>query len=69
MQTEKKFYTIRELAKIGPLTEHALRLLIKSDSPPPHILINKKVLINYGLFLEWLDSESQRTAHIVNNEP
>ena len=69
MQTEKKFYSIRELATIGPLSEHALRLLMKSESPPPHILINKKVLINYGLFLEWLDSESQRTAQTAHNEP
>ena len=54
----KTFLTIRETAKTGILSEYALRLMLKSENPPPHIMVNKKVLINYPLFIEWLNSES-----------
>lgn len=57
---EKTFLTIRELAKTGILPEHALRLMLKSDNPPPHIMVGTKALINYPLFLEWIDTESRR---------
>ena len=52
--------TIREVAKTGLLTEYALRMMLKSDNPPPHIKINKKILINYPLFVEWLDRRSKK---------
>ena len=44
----KTFLTIRETARTNILSEYALRLMLKSDNPPPHITINKKVMINYG---------------------
>ena len=56
----KTFPTIREVAKTGLLTEYSLRMLLKSDDPPPHIKINKKVLINFPLFVEWLDRRSKK---------
>lgn len=64
IETSPKFLTIRETANKGILSEYALRLLLKSDNPPPHITINKKVMINYPLFIEWLDTESKRGALI-----
>lgn len=56
------FKTIREVAETGKISKYALRLMLKSDNPPPHIVINKKVLINYPLFLEWLNNESQKAT-------
>jgi hypothetical protein len=53
---------VREVAHTGILSEYALRLMLKSDNPPPHITINKKVMINYPLFIEWLDNESKKAV-------
>ena len=58
----KTFYTVREVAHTGILSEYALRLMLKSDNPPPHITITKKVMINYPLFIEWLDNESKKAV-------
>ena len=55
----KTFPTIREVAKTRLLTEYSLRMLLKSDDPPPHIKVNRKILINYPLFVEWLDKRSK----------
>lgn len=55
----KTFPTIREVAKTGLLTEYTLRTMLKSDNPPPHIKVNRKILINYPLFVEWLDKRSK----------
>ena len=55
----KNFQTIREVAKQGILTEYAIRLMLKSDNPPPHIKVNHKVLINYPLFIDWLNEQSR----------
>lgn len=60
----KTFYTVREVAHTGILSEYALRLMLKSNNPPPHITINKKAMINYPLFIEWLNNESQKKAVI-----
>ena len=58
----KTFYTVREVAHTRTLSEYALRLMLKSNNPPPHITINKKVMINYPLFIEWLDNESKKAV-------
>lgn len=60
----KTFLTVREVSKKGILSEYALRLMLKSDNPPPHITINKKVMINYPLFIEWLDTESKKAVNV-----
>ncbi|MBE6756664.1 MAG: hypothetical protein E7555_09430 [Ruminococcaceae bacterium] len=60
----KTFLTVREVSKTGILSEYALRLMLKSDNPPPHITINKKVMINYPLFIEWLDTESKKAVNV-----
>lgn len=62
IENSPKFLTIRETANRGILSEYALRLMLKSDNPPPHITINKKVMINYPLFIEWLDNESKKAV-------
>lgn len=65
MKEDAIFLTIRETAKTGIISEHALRLMIKSKDPPPHILINKKVLINYPLFVEWLNDKSKKATAVI----
>lgn len=55
-----EFFSINQVAKKGLVTEYALRMMMKSPTPPPHIKVGKKVLINYPLFLEWLDEQSKK---------
>ena len=60
--TDKTFLTIRETASTGILSEYALRLMLKSSNPPPSIRIGNKIMINYPLFLEWIDEESKKAV-------
>ena len=60
--TEKTFLTVRETAATGILSEYALRLMLKSKNPPPRIRIGNNTMINYPLFLEWIDEESRKAA-------
>lgn len=55
--------TVREVAKTGLLSEHALRIMLKAGKLPA-IYIGKKALINYDKLCEQLsalgeDEESQ----------
>lgn len=56
---EKVFYTIRETAATGILSEHYLRMLVKQRKIP-HIMAGSKVLLNYPLLIDWLDTESKK---------
>ena len=57
--TEQTFLTVRETARETHLSEYALRHMLKSESPPPHIVVGeKKVLINFPKFEHWLDEMS-----------
>ena len=47
--------TVRELAKTGILTEHAIRLMLKQNKLPV-LYIGKKALINYEKTVEMLQS-------------
>jgi hypothetical protein len=47
--------TVREIARTGLLSEHALRLLLKSGKLPA-IYIGKKALINYDKLCAELQS-------------
>ena len=47
--------TIRELARTGILTEHAIRLMVKQNKLPV-LYIGKKALINYEKTVEMLQS-------------
>ena len=48
-----RMMTIREIAKEGVLTEHALRLMLKAGRLPA-IYIGSKALVNYDNLLEQL---------------
>lgn len=53
MQKQPKMMTVREVAKTGLMSEHALRLLLKAGKLPA-IFIGKKALINYDKLCEEL---------------
>lgn len=54
-QEQPNMMTIREIAKTGLLSEHALRLLLKAGKLPA-IYIGKKALINYDKLCEKLQA-------------
>ena len=49
--------TVRELARTGILTEHAIRLMVKQNKLPV-LYIGKNALINYEKTVEMLQSLS-----------
>lgn len=53
MQKQPTMMTVREVAKTGLMSEHALRLLLKAGKLPA-IFIGKKALINYDKLCEEL---------------
>ena len=55
--TERKpcMMTVREIARTGLMSEHALRLLLKAGKLPA-IFIGRKALINYDSLCEQLQS-------------
>ena len=55
MENKPRIMTIREIASTGPLSEHALRLMLK-EGKLPAIYIGKKALINYDRLCEELQS-------------
>lgn len=54
---EKVFFTIRETAKTGLLSEYALRLL-EAQGRLPGVYVGKRKLVNVPLLLEQLERES-----------
>lgn len=54
-ETKVTMMTVRELAKTGILTEHAIRLMLKQNKLPV-LYIGKKALINYEKTVEMLQS-------------
>lgn len=49
MENEKRqpaMMTVREIARTGLMSEHAIRIMLKAGKPPA-IYIGKKALINY----------------------
>ena len=59
--TDKTFMTIRETAKTGILSEHALRIMQKQGKIP-YVMCGTKCLINYPLLVEMLTEESQKAV-------
>jgi len=55
--TEIKFVSIRNAAKIGPLSEYALRQML-AENRLPGIYVGQKFLINYPLLLRQLENDS-----------
>lgn len=62
--------TVREVAKTGLLSEHALRIMLKAGKLPA-IYIGKKALINYDKLCEQLsalgeDEESHSDSGVLS---
>lgn len=58
---EKRFMTIREVAKTGILTEHHLRLLEKQNRLPG-VRSGNRFKVNLPLLIEQLDAESREAV-------
>ena len=56
-----EFRTIREVAKIGLISEHYLRLMVKQRECPG-IYSGKKFLVNVPALIEKLDNMSREAA-------
>ena len=50
-----KMLTIREIAKLGVLPEHALRIMLKAGQLPA-LYVGKKALVNYDKLCDLLHS-------------
>lgn len=59
----KTFLTIKETAKTGILSEHALRVMQKTKKLPC-IMVGTKCLINYPQLIEQLNTESKKAVVI-----
>ncbi len=59
----KTFMTIKETAKTGILSEHALRIMQKTNKLPC-IMVGTKCLINYPLLIEQLDAECKKAVNV-----
>lgn len=57
---EKVFYTVREVAHSGLLSEYGLRRMLKSSHKPPHIKSGNRVLFNRAQLEQWLADECHR---------
>lgn len=55
MKEQPNMMTVREIARTGLLSEHALRLMLKAGKLPA-IFIGKKALINYDKLCEQLSA-------------
>ena len=55
MQKQPTMMTIREIARTGLMSEHALRMMLKAGKLPA-IFIGKKALINYDKLCEELQA-------------
>ena len=59
MRDNNVFYTIRQVAATGVLTEHALRLMSKQGRLP-QVMNGNRVLINFNLLQEWINDPTSR---------
>lgn len=58
---ERRFMTIREVARTGIVTEYYIRSMVKQGKVPG-VWSGKSFLVNYPLFVEWLDNECRKNA-------
>lgn len=59
-----RFPSIREAAKLGPLSEYCLRLMLKQNRLPG-TYSGKKFLVNYDMLIEQLGGESRRNMEVT----
>ncbi len=62
-----RMMTVREIARTGLMSEHALRLLLKTGKLPA-IFIGKKALINYDRLCDQLQSLQTDVATVETPE-
>ena len=56
---QKIFYTIREIAETGLMSEYALRRMVRNGDIPC-IYSGNRCLINYNMLLELINSRDSR---------
>lgn len=61
MQKQPTMMTIREIARTGLMSEHALRMMLKAGKLPA-IFIGRKALINYDKLCEELQALEANVA-------
>lgn len=66
MQKQPTMMTIREIARTGLMSEHALRMMLKAGKLPA-IFIGKKALINYDKLCEELQALEANVAKQEDN--
>lgn len=66
MQKQPTMMTIREIARTGLMSEHALRMMLKAGKLPA-IFIGKKALINYDKLCEELQALEANVAKKEDN--
>lgn len=59
-----RFPSIRETAKLGPLSEYCLRLMLKQNRLPG-TYSGKKFLVNYDMLIEQLGGESRQNMEVT----
>ena len=67
MQKQPTMMTIREIARTGLMSEHALRMMLKAGKLPA-IFIGKKALINYDKLCEELQALEANVAKQEEND-
>ena len=63
---QPRMMTIRQIAKTGLMSEHALRLMLKAGKLPA-IYIGKKALVNYDRLCEELSALQADVTKPINN--
>lgn len=66
MQKQPTMMTIREIARTGLMSEHALRMMLKAGNLPA-IFIGKKAFINYDKLCEELQALEANVAKQEDN--
>lgn len=66
MQKQPTMMTIREIARTGLMSEHALRMMLKAGKLPA-IFIGRKALINYDKLCEELQALEANVAKQEDN--
>jgi excisionase family DNA binding protein len=68
IENKPKMMTIRQFAKTGLLTEHAIRMLIKQKRIPA-IFIGSKALLDYDAVTEAIQKLADRNVMLDAFEP
>jgi len=67
-ENKPKMMTIRQFAKTGLLTEHAIRMLVKQRKIPA-VFIGSKALLDYDAVTEAIQKLADRNVQFDSFEP